>query len=291
MATIVKQEPGVPAPSASNNVAIKAEHPDASVGIKSDNPAEDDALYEDAGDLDMTHGTRGIWLVKLPKFLLESWSQLDLDEEITIGEIMVSSDERFRLKLSDGLEVHNELPTQYDMVLNNRQVTNTWVFTEKDMPGFDPSGGAGAGAGAGGKKATVVQQEGMPSMPARLLYGEKPKQSFADRNKGGGGGWKKGQSGGGQPPYMRKAIPKKTALVGTVVHEATVMTPENDAKYKKLMMEAQRKAIQPKKIMQVLSGPVGGNLLAPGTMGASTGNFDSFIVRDVFFPSLFFLSN
>ena len=78
----------------------------------------------------------------------------------------------------------------YEMVLNNRNVTNTWVFTEKDMPGFDG-------------KAKVVQDPNMPAMPARLLYGDRDKKSFAERQKGN---FNKNQK---REPYMRKAIPSK----------------------------------------------------------------------------------
>ena len=155
------------------------------------------------------------------------------------------------------------------MVLNNRHVTNTWVFTEKDMPGYGIEGL--------NPIRSAVQQDNMPSMPARLLYGGDKKQSFADRSKGGS--WKSGSAPpNNKPPYMRKAIPKKTALVGTVVHEATVMSPENDARYKKLMLE--RQTMEPKRTIQLIEGPVGGNLLAPGTVGGATGSFESFIRRD-----------
>lgn len=267
MSTTMKQEPGL--------APIKSEPSDLPAHIKSEGAGavSDDDDYEDAGDLDMTNGKRGLWLVKLPRFLLEQWDKMDEDEEITLGEILVSSEEKFRLKLNPSLEVHKDLPDAYDMVLNNRSVTNTWVFTEKDMPGYHENGS--------GPTRKVAQQENMPAMPARLLYATDKKQSFAERSKGGS--WKggAGAAGGNKGnPYMRKAIPKKTALVGRVVHEATVMTPENDEKYKRLIVEAHRKAMEPKKVVTVLEGPVGGNLLAPGTTGGSTGNFDTFIRKD-----------
>ncbi|KAF8415286.1 transcription initiation factor IIF, beta subunit-domain-containing protein [Terfezia claveryi] len=266
MSTAIKQEPSL--------AANKSEPSDLPPHIKHEGAgaASDDDDYEDAGDLDMSNGKRGLWLVKLPRFLLEQWDKLEEDEEITLGEILVSSEEKFRLKLNPSLAAHKDLPETYDMVLNNRSVSNTWVFTEKDMPGYHENGG--------GPMRKVAQQENMPAMPARLLYGTDKKQGFADRNKGS---WKGGPgvAGGNRGnPYMRKAIPKKTALVGTVVHEATVMTPEGDEKYKRLIVEAHKKAMEPKKTVTVLEGPVGGNLLAPGTTGGSTGNFDTFIRKD-----------
>jgi transcription initiation factor TFIIF subunit beta len=51
--------------------------------------ADDDELYEDAGDLDMTQADRAVWLVKLPQFLAERWKDIDEDEEITLGVVKV----------------------------------------------------------------------------------------------------------------------------------------------------------------------------------------------------------
>lgn len=79
---MIKSEP-------SDSVPIIKRDPD---GVHGED--DDDDNYEDAGDLDMTHGKRGLWLVKLPKFLLEQWENMDDDEEITLGEILVSQDER-----------------------------------------------------------------------------------------------------------------------------------------------------------------------------------------------------
>ena len=58
-------------------------------------PTSDDE-YEDAGDLDMSNGDRGLWLVKLPKYLLEKWETLDDEEEIDLGTIYLSADEKVR---------------------------------------------------------------------------------------------------------------------------------------------------------------------------------------------------
>ena len=79
------------------------------------------------------------------------------------------------------------------MLLNNRTVTNTWVFTEQDMPGYE-------------KTNQVKADPSMPPIPARLLYDRDRRNNnkgggFANR---GGGSWNKGQR---KEPYIRKAIP------------------------------------------------------------------------------------
>lgn len=49
----------------------------------------DDDLYEDAGDLEFAGADQGLFLTRLPKFLWEHWSQLDDNQEVTIGTVRV----------------------------------------------------------------------------------------------------------------------------------------------------------------------------------------------------------
>lgn len=49
----------------------------------------DDELYEDAGDLDFAGSTQGLYLTRIPKFLWETWSKLEDDEEIQLGTIRI----------------------------------------------------------------------------------------------------------------------------------------------------------------------------------------------------------
>lgn len=49
----------------------------------------DEDIYEDAGDLDFGGSTQGIYLTRIPKYLWETWSKLDDDDEIRIGTIRV----------------------------------------------------------------------------------------------------------------------------------------------------------------------------------------------------------
>lgn len=51
----------------------------------------DDGLYEDAGDLEFVGADQGLYLTRVPKFLWERWSQLDDNQEVTIGTVRVES--------------------------------------------------------------------------------------------------------------------------------------------------------------------------------------------------------
>ena len=49
----------------------------------------DEDIYEDTGDLDFAGSDQGFYLTRLPKFLWDSWSKLDDNQEIQIGTIRV----------------------------------------------------------------------------------------------------------------------------------------------------------------------------------------------------------
>ena len=49
----------------------------------------DDDVYEDAGDLEFAGADQSFYLTRVPKFLWERWSQLDDNQEITIGTVRV----------------------------------------------------------------------------------------------------------------------------------------------------------------------------------------------------------
>lgn len=112
MSVAIKQEP---------NDHIKLEPSDGSLRerVKREpGTASDDDDYEDAGDLDMTHGRRGLWLIKLPKFLLEQWEKIDEDEEIILGQLFVSSEEKVSLGFPGGGHMLEELTRGYVVPAN-----------------------------------------------------------------------------------------------------------------------------------------------------------------------------
>lgn len=60
----------------------------ASPGAQSDGD-----IYEDAGDLDFSSADQAIYLTRIPKFLWDTWSKLDDDQEIEVGRIRVEGDQ------------------------------------------------------------------------------------------------------------------------------------------------------------------------------------------------------
>lgn len=195
MASTIKTEPGVV------KTEIKQEDTDMSnaphLKAELSGADDDEDLYEDAGDLDMARGDKAVWLVKLPSFVAERWNEIDEDEEIVLGVVKVNPKNNEQLKLSlEKNEVNGDVPTEYDLRITNMEVTNTFVFTEKDMPGYSS------------KMNTGGVKEGEPAIPARFLYQDRNKEGGGG---GGGGGGNKGQWGKPQryQPYIRKAIPSE----------------------------------------------------------------------------------
>ena len=196
-------------------------------------------------------------------------------------------------------EINGEdIPVEYDLNITNMEVTNTYVFTEKDMPGYE-------------SKMETGVKEGEPAIPARFLYQnrqrEREKNEAASGGSGGGhgpghshghghghghGGGGGGGGGGGKnwksnryTPYVRKAIPKRTALVGTAKHECAVLPVYND-EYRAFQLSRTLREDAPQYSTKFLADPAAG-LLAPGTTGSMPTQFDNFIVGDSFPPCVF----
>lgn len=70
--------------------------------------AEDDDNYEDAGDLDFTSAHRSAFLIRLPKFLYDSWTAGNDEEssELRLGRVRVEGDasKPLRVRLNEGHE-------------------------------------------------------------------------------------------------------------------------------------------------------------------------------------------
>jgi len=113
------------------------------------------------------------------------------------------------------------VPKEYDLQITSEAVNNTFVFTEQDLPGF--------------KSKSTNKLE--PDMPAWLNRERTREKSGADKQP-----WDKSKR---FQPYYRRAIPKKTTLLGQVAHEVNcvaVLSEEAEA----ILAERTREAMRPK---------------------------------------------
>ncbi|MCJ1464069.1 hypothetical protein MMC07_002681 [Pseudocyphellaria aurata] len=258
---VVKTEPGSQV-TKGKQPRIKQE---ADSVAASPSAQSDEDIYEDAGDLDFGGSTQGIYLTRIPKYLWETWSKLDDDDEIRIGTIRVegSSEDpkRMSLLLSSDAAQNRNVPKEYNMHVANRDSSNTFIFTEKDLPGYASrmKGTARKGVGNGGFPNDRISN--------RTAFRDRPRQSLQAGDKS-----KRWQ------PNFRKAIPKQTALVGQIRTEINCLPVEN-GEYHHIMEQRAKETMKPKRETRFLTEAEaghGGNLLVPGTLGQS-GNFDKFI--------------
>jgi transcription initiation factor TFIIF subunit beta len=207
---------------------IKQEH----YGIKPDPDAGtpvqymDDEFFEDTGEMTMPQpDTKSdVWLTRIDKWLYDAVSKWDDlaegndNDQIQIGEVLafnttsgVDQSRPMRLFFSERWRAKSKLPTAFE--LQPAQTTdtvlgNTYVFTEKDLPGYKPNG---FGQGHRGGPGSYNTQD--------------PKARIQKRGK------------------YRKAIPKQTALIGHATRQYQ-MNPLPTKEYKDFEAQRLHHAIQ-----------------------------------------------
>lgn len=220
----------------------------------------EDDIYEDTGDLEFNTDPdyEVLYLARIPKYLWQTWANLDDDTEINLGTIRITRDpvtgkDNMGILLRPDLPFHKEVPKEYEADLSKMSTKNTYIFSEQDLPGF---------------KSKTKQKFNLASanMPARLT---RPQQERADRGK-----FDKDKQR--FTPYVKK-IPKKTTLVGTVKHEVNC-APVVNAESERILAERTLEALKPKSLTaraenvnQLSSG-----YLHQGTAAANS-SFGSFI--------------
>ncbi|KAI4257973.1 MAG: hypothetical protein LQ352_001406 [Teloschistes flavicans] len=217
---------------------IKVEPPSAAASPAAQS---DDDIYEDAGDLDFSGARQGLFLTRIPKYLWDSWSTLDDEQEIQLGTVRVEGAlediKRMSLFLSPTAVNQKTIPREYNMHMANRASLNTYVFTEKDLNGFAARNQRGADGNTDGGKS--------PSQPPRPWFQNRPVHNSPSRDS-----TKRFQ------PY-RRTIPKQTALVGQVGTEINCLPVENadyrrtmDARTKEAMLKPRRETKMVDKVPQ-----------------------------------------
>ncbi|CAN6661746.1 transcription initiation factor IIF subunit beta [Trichomonascus vanleenenianus] len=218
------------------------------------NGTEDDE-YEDSLDLDLKGIDSKVWLVRMPRFLMEKWKDIDGVGGKELGKVRIRNPPaneagpqdswKVKLVLNDTPE-NQGLPHEYDVNLTKRVVDNTYVFTEKDLPKF--------------------KKQRTNNYPA-VSRGE------SSQANGAGGPHKDDPN---YIPFVR-TIPKKTAIVGTVCHECSVQPDRKDPNYRNII--SQRKAVfetvQPKSRVTFLDNIPGVN--TPSIGGSLRGNSSMFL--------------
>lgn len=225
-----------------NNTNIKqeqtsndAEDPDHSILSDPEDYLEDNETL----DMNLADGEQKVWLVKLPRYLAEKWSNTDELSGEQLGRVKIkqsgrngTSNNKLQVKLELNESPMNEnIPHEYDISMLNTQVRNSYVFSEENLAKF---------------KQELTEVAEMPEQPSlqpvdKKKMANKPYKFFRIQKN------KEGQDG--KPikkfvPYV-KTIPKKTALAGKVCHDCQIIPSKTDSKYSQILNRRQN--IQPTK--------------------------------------------
>ncbi|KAK2071228.1 hypothetical protein P8C59_005668 [Phyllachora maydis] len=208
-------------------------------------PMEDDDL-EDAGDVEFyDHQIPGdpfgsMYLTRIPAYVWQAWDTLEDDGEIELGRIRQwrAVDARGRPKdtlqllLRADLAAHQALPREYNLDITDRDVRNAFVFSEQDLPSF----------AAKNKEREAALAQGIPS----YLLRKQVQKKAAEQQAAGGQRVKKVYSG-------RRAIPKKTKIVGRIKHELSC-TPVDNAETSHILTMRAFDAHKPKTGITLMQG-------------------------------------
>ena len=118
----------------------------------------DDFDYEDTGELEIPKEQIHAWLLRLPKELHAKWANIPDNQVIQVGHVRqfkgknkvrkqnkqgfteANSYLQWELHLNPTLEQHQGISKRYDMRTTGQDIPNTFVFSEKDLPGLNSKG-------------------------------------------------------------------------------------------------------------------------------------------------------
>jgi transcription initiation factor TFIIF subunit beta len=202
--------------------------PDPDVKEEKDDLYMDDEFYEDTGEMAMPRENappKDVWLTRIPNWLYDAVSKWDDlaegndHDQIQIGEVLafpttsgIEASRPMRVFLSERWRSKTQLPSsfQIDPAQTPESVLrSTYVFTEKDLPGFRSSGYGQGNRGGPGSFGGV----------------QDPKSRVQKRSK------------------YKKAIPKQTALIGNATRTYTAI-PLETKEYKDFSAAQMKQAIQ-----------------------------------------------
>ncbi|CAI8503628.1 unnamed protein product [Hanseniaspora opuntiae] len=220
----------------------------------------EDKIYEESLDLDMTNLEKKVWLVRLPLFLAQKWRDDSHLKGQDLGKIRINKKtQKIQMILNEDVEGLEDMPHSYEIDLTQKYVQNEYIFTEQNLKKYE-------------QRAQQLEQN--PELQKQLYILKKEKQEeFEKRKKKLQQQYKKNRKKqfkqrifiekDGRDRYIPyvKTIPKKTAIVGTVAHECQVVPSIKDPNYNKII--EQRKQMikfQHKRSITVLDEGVGKTL-------------------------------
>lgn len=204
-------------------------------GIKQDPDAGtpvqymDDEFFEDTGEMTMPppDTKSDVWVTRIEKWLYDAVSKWDDlaegndEDQIQIGEVLafnttagIDKTKPMRLFLNERWRAKSNLPTAFELQpaqTSDTLLGNTYIFTEKDLPGYKPNGFGQGFRGGGGWNNNNTNKDANGRIQKRGKY--------------------------------RKAIPKQTALIGHATRQYQA-NPLPTREFKEFEAQRRKQAIQ-----------------------------------------------
>lgn len=203
---------------------IKEEDPDHA--ILSD--PEDYLEENESLDMNLTQGDQKVWLVKLPRYLADKWTNPENLNGQQLGQVKIRTNSKKKLEVKlvlNNLPQTASIPSEYDLTILNKEVHNSYVFSEENLTRF---------------KQELTEMGEMPNQPELPEFrdeDQEPQRPFKYFRV-----QKNGESLDGLEkkyvPFV-KTIPKKTNLVGKIVHDCQIVPLKTDSRYDQMLVKRQ----------------------------------------------------
>ncbi|CAI5756816.1 unnamed protein product [Candida verbasci] len=183
-------------------------------------------------DMNLQRGDQKVWLLKLPKYLMDKWKTPIEGKQL--GNIKIRKDERGKLEVKLVLNEDRDLsiPKEYEIKMLNTQVSNSYAFTEENLKKF---------------KQEITEMSEIPNQPELKDDDEDEiidsrSNKFIPRKKFKYFKVSKDEGGDQVKKYIPfvKTIPKKTALVGKICHDCLIVPSKSDKNYNNITLKRQK---------------------------------------------------
>lgn len=214
-------------------------------------------------DMNLSHGNQKVWFVKLPRYLAEKWTNPDNLNGQQLGQVKIRQNPatngkrklEVKLVLNDSPDFES-IPHEYDLSILNTQVHNSYVFSEENLKRF---------------KQEVTEVAEMPNAP------ELPDFDRDDNNNDRPSYYRVQKNGESEKviPFV-KTIPKKTNLVGKIVHDCQIVPLKSDRRYAQMLAKRQNMPLTEKRPKVTFLNEIPGvvqSQAGPSITGRSTSLF------------------
>ncbi|KAH3665810.1 hypothetical protein OGAPHI_003998 [Ogataea philodendri] len=214
-------------------------------GIAEVNEAQLEANGESL-NLDMSKANSQVWLVKLPPGLADIWKNDKTLAGRQLGNIKIQqgvSPAKIMLELNDHLPEHKKIDKEYELKMIKHVVENEYAFSEAELTQFKSQAET---------RTELAQMPDQPTLnpldgedveePAQWSTAKAPtRTSYIPGSRA----YDDDETDEAKKflPFA-KTIPKKTALVGKVVHECQVIPTKLSTNNRLKLMEQKRRLAQ-----------------------------------------------